>query len=96
LLWLYKNLLALRRAHPSLHRGSYRSLDAPDGVFAYERRSEAEVARIALNFSDESRRVSLGAGRITHQLHTNENTSVATPTDLELAPCGGIVVILAK
>ena len=95
LLWLYKNLLAMRRAHASLHRGSTRSLDAPDGVFAYERRSETEVARIALNFSDESKRVPLGAGRITHQLHSNENTTVATPTDLQLAACEGIVLILA-
>jgi alpha-glucosidase len=95
LLWLYKNLLAMRRAHTSLHRGSTRSLDAPDGVFAYERRSETEVARIALNFSDESKRVPLGAGRITHQLHSNENTTVATPADLELAPCEGVVLILA-
>jgi alpha-glucosidase len=93
LLWLYKNLLALRRAHPSLHRGSYRSLDAPEGVLAYERSSERELARVALNFSDDSRRVSLGTGPITHHLHTNENSTVATSTDLALGPCEGIVLI---
>lgn len=94
LLWLYKNLLAMRRAHPSLHRGNYQSLDAPEGVFAYQRRSEAEVARIALNFSDETRRVSLGAGTITHQLHTNENSTVASPNEVTLGPCEGILLIL--
>lgn len=94
LLWLYKNLLALRRAHGSLHRGSYRSLDAPEGVFAYERSSQREVARIALNFSDEPRNISLGTGRITDSLHTNDDATAATSTNIQLGPCEGIVVIM--
>jgi len=94
LLWLYKNLLALRRNHDSLHRGSYRSLDAPEGVLAYERRSNSEIARVALNFSDQPRNISLGSGRITHQLHTNASAAVATSADLRLGPCEGVVLIL--
>ncbi len=93
LLWLYRNLLALRRAHDSLHRGSYRSLDAPEGVFAYERRSEREVARIALNFSDQPNDVSLGSGRIVDQLHSAANAPIATATAFQLAPAEGIVLI---
>ena len=94
LLWLYKNLLAFRREHPALHRGSYQSLEAPDGVLAFERRTDSEVARVALNFSDEPRNVSLGSGRITHQLHTNPSAGVAHPNAFPLGPAEGIVTII--
>jgi glycosidase len=93
LLWLYKNLLELRRNHDSLHRGSYRSLDAPEGVLAYERSSNSEIARIALNFSDQPCDVSLGSGRITKQLHTNASAALATSADLRLGPCEGAVLV---
>ena len=94
LLWLYKNLLAFRRDHPALHRGTYQSLEAPEGVLAYERRTDSEVARIALNFSDQPRNVSLGSGRITHQLHTNPSAGVAHPNAFPLGPAEGIVTII--
>ncbi len=94
LLWFYKDVLALRRAHASLHRGSYRSLDAPEGVLSYERRSGSEIARIALNFSDAPQRVNLGAGRIAHELHSNASASVASAASIELGPCEGVVLIL--
>ena len=47
LLNLYHDLLALRRQVPALHRGRYQALDAPEGVFAYERACEGSRARIA-------------------------------------------------
>ena len=53
LLHLYRRLLALRRASPALHAGSYRPLDSPEAVFAFERRSGCDLAVIALNLSDE-------------------------------------------
>jgi alpha-glucosidase len=95
LLWLHKDLLALRREHPSLHRGSYRSLDAPDGVLAYERRCGDEVARVALNFGDERRDVSLGAGRVAHQLHTNPAAKIIDPSAFSLGRAEGVVVIVS-
>ena len=49
LLSLYRRLLAVRRAEPALYAGAYRSLDAPDGVFAYERSHGASRAVVALN-----------------------------------------------
>ena len=47
LLWLYRELIALRSRVPALHRGGYETLDAPDGLFAYERRAAESVARVA-------------------------------------------------
>ncbi|RIL04832.1 MAG: alpha-amylase [Proteobacteria bacterium] len=95
LLWLYKDLLALRRAHPSLQRGDYRGLDAPDGVWSYERRSDGERARVALNFSDAPRRVDLGAGRVVAGRRTGAAPLPERAGAVELGPAEGIVAILA-
>jgi len=96
LLWLYKDLLALRRAHPSLHRGSYRTLDAPDGVFAFERRCGDEVARVALNFTDAPQTVSLGPGRVQAAIRSDGAPIRARLDRVELAPCAGLVVVVTS
>ena len=91
LLHLYRELIALRRATPALHRGSYRTLDAPDGVFAYERRTGESTARIALNFADTPARVALGGGAVRGSMSacgaTTRPRGVALPGSL---PAGGI------
>jgi glycosidase len=95
LLWLYKDLLALRRAHPALHRGSYRTLEAPEGVWAFERRADAQVARVALNFGDAACRVALGGERVAGGLHTRAGAALPSRADaLELGPCEGAVLLL--
>lgn len=52
----FRALTALRRAHPALVAGSYRSLDTgqPD-VYAYVREHEGETVTVLLNFSAEDR-----------------------------------------
>ena len=52
LLWLYKDLLALRRATPGARARRYRALDAKPGVLAYERHERASRALVALNFGE--------------------------------------------
>lgn len=47
----YRNLLALRRRHPALHRGTYRTIVATEGVLAYERAHEQEVLWVLLNMT---------------------------------------------
>ena len=47
----YRALLALRRATPALHAGSYRSLPAAPDVFAYVREHEGARVLVALNFA---------------------------------------------
>jgi alpha-glucosidase len=62
---LYRRLLRLRRELPALHRGGYRSLDAPDGCFAYVREAEGEPAvGVALNFTGEPLAVDAARGEI--------------------------------
>ena len=62
-------------------------------MLAYERSSNSEIARIALNFSNEPRNISLSSGRITKQLHTNASATPATAANLRLGPCEGVVLI---
>ncbi|OXM71848.1 MULTISPECIES: alpha-amylase family glycosyl hydrolase [Amycolatopsis] len=52
MLSLYRALLALRRARPSLRHGSQVFLDAPPGVLAYLRVAGRERTLVALNFGD--------------------------------------------
>jgi glycosidase len=97
LLWLYRDLLALRRASPALHAGSYRSREAPEGVLAYERRAGGEAARVALNFGDAACRVDLGEGQIARGLHTRAGAALPERADAcALGPAEGLVLVLGQ
>jgi alpha-glucosidase len=95
LLRLYRSALGLRRRSACLHSGSYRSLDAPDGVFAYERASPGSLAHVALNFAAEPRRVQLPAGPVVERLGTEEaaGAHLGDEGSLELGPTQGVVLI---
>jgi alpha-glucosidase len=94
LLWLYRDLIALRRALPALHRGSFALRDAPEGVFAFERRHGAQRALVALNFEGEERRLSLGRGAPGHGLTTRHGAPLPRElSEVILAPCEGVVLI---
>jgi alpha-glucosidase len=54
MLALHRALLALRRAEPALHLGSWRAVDAPAAVVAYDRVAEdagADAYRVVLNLA---------------------------------------------
>lgn len=55
----YRRLLWLRRAEPTLHRGSLRSLAVTGDVVSYERQLDDEVAHVVLNFGNRSAEVTL-------------------------------------
>ena len=60
LLNLYRRLLALRNASPVLQVGRYHPLnDAPEGCFVFTRHTETQAVLIALNFSEDERRLAL-------------------------------------
>ena len=52
ILWLYKRLLAARKASPALRLGSLTLLDAPDGIVAWERRHGDDVRRVLVSMGD--------------------------------------------
>ena len=95
LLWLYRDLIELRRATPALERGSFRPISAPDGVLAWERSCGDSRAIVALNFSAEARSAGLAPARVSGGLRTRRGEPL--PSDaakLELAPSGGAVLIV--
>ena len=93
LLGLYRELLALRRRTPALQAGTYRSLESPAGVLAYERRAPAGYARVALNLSDEPRRIDLGPGRVREWLFTAPDRQLPGDGPVELGASEGLVAI---
>jgi alpha-glucosidase len=96
LLWLYRDLIALRRRIPALERGSFRPLDAPDDVFAWERRAGDSCARVAANFGGEPREVDLGAGKVVERLSTRTGPEADSGEPrLLLAPNEAVVRVLA-
>ena len=91
---LYRRLNWLRRSSPALLRGSYRTIAAPRGVFAYAREADGQRVLIALNFTKDTQIVSLGTGDATVVLST-DHARDAEPVALarvELRPDEGIVV----
>ena len=91
---LYRRLNWLRRSSPALLRGSYRTIAAPRGVFAYAREADDQRVLIALNFTRDTQIVSLGTGDATVVLST-DHARDAEPVALarvELRPDEGIVV----
>jgi alpha-glucosidase len=96
LLWLYRELIALRRRIPALHRGRYETIDSVDGVLAYERRWGESVARVALNFSEEPREADLGAGAVMAGLRTHRGAPLPEHCGrVLLGPSEGLVLALA-
>jgi alpha-glucosidase len=95
LLHFYRALVALRRATPALQRGSYAPLEAPGGVFAYERRlEEGRRAVVALNFADAPRSLSLGHARVGGGLATaGPDALPESLAEIRLGPAEGVVLI---
>jgi neopullulanase len=55
----FQRLIALRKAHPALRRGSFAALYASNDVYAFARSLDGETFVIVLNSSQESRRVDI-------------------------------------
>ena len=82
----------------ALRRGSYRTISAPAGVFAFAREAYRERALVALNFTKSPQLVALGSGAAKVALstdHTREGEPLALAS-VELRPDEGIVVAPAS
>ena len=93
LLWLYRDLLALRRRTPALERGVFRPLPAPAGVLAWERRHGGSRALVAVNFADDERKPGFAAAAVRDGVWTRAGASL--PGDagqLALGPCEAAVL----
>ena len=87
---LTRRLIALRREAEDLRTGSYRPLDAPDGVWAW-RRGAAHF--VVLNMTDELAVVSGLEGQV--RLSTvRPRDGEMVPGELEVAPWEGVIGVL--
>jgi alpha-glucosidase len=96
MLTFYRQLIALRREAPALHLGGYHSLDAPEGVFAYERAHEGARYVVALNFTAVAQTVSLaGRGQVRLSTHLDRAGETVDLEQLALRADEGVVIGLA-
>ncbi|MBT8214388.1 MAG: DUF3459 domain-containing protein [Acidimicrobiia bacterium] len=87
LLSFYRRLLTLRRTLPDLQTGDYRSIDGPDGVYLF-RRGESVV--VAINFTDEDRRIDLD-GEV--RFSTDPELEAVSAEGVVLGPDAGVIVV---
>ena len=93
MLSLYRSLLVLRRAEPALHAGAYRSVDAPEGTYAYERWAGDDRFLVVLNFTSEETAFSIDEpGSI--ELGTGLDRAGPVGGSLSLGPDEGVIVRL--
>jgi alpha-glucosidase len=78
---LYRRMIWLRKSSPALRRGSYRTVPAPRGVFAFTREANGERVLVALNFTKDAQQVALGSGAGSVLLSTDHERD---GTDAEL------------
>lgn len=88
----YRRLIWYRKGSTCLRRGGYRALDAPADVFAFVREHERERLLVALNFADESRRVTLPAPARLELSTAYDRHAQDLSGSLELAPNEGAIV----
>jgi len=92
MLALTRSLLAMRRAHPALQRGSYRPVaDAPAGVFAYQRELGHDRLLVLVNFESSPAHVRL-AGQIHRSLVSTHGAAVVRDGTCALRPHEGVVL----
>ena len=95
MLSFYRRLLWLRRGSTALRAGSYFTLPAPRGVFAYLREAEDTRLAVALNFRDRSMRVALPREATVLLSTTGERAEAKLGTSFELGPDEGLIARLS-
>lgn len=93
ILSLYKKLVWLRKKTPALSIGSYAPIQAPDGVFAYIREQDGQRVLVGLNFTGESKPLTLpSVGKIV--ISTQLDREGAVSGVIELRGDEGVIVAL--
>lgn len=91
----YRRLIWFRRGSLALRAGSYRSVRAPRGVFAYVREADAERLMVALNFLDTPSRVAIDENADVLLSTSDGRTGDRLQRAVELGPNEGLVARLA-
>ncbi|WP_428028921.1 alpha-amylase family glycosyl hydrolase [Ancylobacter sp.] len=96
LLALYRKLIALRRAHPVLHAGTYREITAHRDVLVFLRESAEECVLVALNLAEAAHEaIALPAGTKGRVLLSSaHDRAEEVDACISLRPNEGIIVAL--
>jgi len=86
----YRHMLALRKVTPALVMGEYRSFDAPDDCFAFERCHSSERLAVVVNFGGEDRRVDIPGTLLLSTMLDRKGPA----EHLDLRPHEGVIVRL--
>ena len=93
LLSFYRRLLRARKDSLALRLGSYRSLPAARGVYAFERQADDERLLVALNFTGSEAAVALPSPHTELVLSTDdERTALPSGSRVVLRPDEGVIV----
>ena len=90
----YRDMLAFRRAHPALAKGTIKTLDAPEGVLAFVRQDAAVRLYCVFNMSEKGAVVSVPAGFDLIQSGAPGIGDEPVNGSLSLAPFGAYIGIL--
>jgi alpha-glucosidase len=95
ILWLYRDLLALRRRTPALERGSWRELPSPNGVLSWQRHFGQSRALVALNFAAKERSPDFPPVVVKEGIRTQPSSELPTnAAQLILGPCEAAVLVV--
>ncbi|WP_018389153.1 alpha-amylase family glycosyl hydrolase [Ancylobacter sp. FA202] len=98
LLGLYRDLIALRRAHPVLHAGTYRKITALGDVLVFLRESAEECVLVALNLAgtvqDDIPLPPGTQGRVLLSTEPDRPREERVEGHLSLRPHEGVIVAL--
>src|SRR4029077_669698 len=92
LLSLYRRLIQLRKETPAILEGSYREFEtAPEDCLVFHRETPAQHIIVALNMSNEPRKLKTPTGKILLGTTVNRTgESIASP--LHLAPDAAVIL----
>ena len=94
-LHLYRKLLRYRKQSLPLQVGGYRSLDAPDGCYLYQRSTDLDRTLVALNFTATEMNVPVEAGGTIALSTHRDRTGDTVGSSVALRPSEGVIIELS-
>jgi glycosidase len=96
LLNLYRELLRYRKSSRPLQLGTYRQLESPAGTYVFERAHSGEKVLVALNLTNEEKRLDHpGSGTLVRSTRP-ERGAEATSGTIALDPDEGVIIEIAR
>ncbi|MFL6818386.1 MAG: alpha-amylase family glycosyl hydrolase [Bradyrhizobium sp.] len=91
ILHLYRELIRLRKTSPAFRSGDYAPLRSYNDIFAFERFTDAEKFRVALNLTHEARRVDCPDGDLVISTYL-DGKDMAVQRSVLLRPDEGVII----